>query len=178
MGLVGFGDATARRSTIHAIDESVTFHPTIDGSCVGRYYRSTKNRRRPIGVIPMVDVSVVIELQGPRCWRAALCRSSSWHRAVRRDVPTTVADRESWQFQFGGWDRHDECPDDDFSSARMCRTVELVGNRDHRGPGRRVKFGRTETISRSIGTRPRMEACLRVSPTMCVTASRFPDLSS
>ncbi|OZE42103.1 hypothetical protein CH259_01550 [Rhodococcus sp. 05-2254-4] len=66
MGLVGLGDATERLSTVHAVDESRTLHPTIDGSCVGRYYRSTKNRRRPTDVISMVDVSAAIEPQGLR----------------------------------------------------------------------------------------------------------------
>lgn len=166
MGLVGLGDATERLSTVHAVDESVTLHLTDDrwdlrGSVVPVH----DNPRRPIGVTSMVDVSAGIEFQdrsvgGPRCIAlrpgTVPCDVTSRRRLlieklVRPDSEIG-ADMTMYVWKMT------------LSAPACAGPASPVGNRDHREPGRRVKFGRTATTSRSIGTRPRMEARLGLSP--------------
>lgn len=126
VGLVGFGAATERRSTVHAIDQSVTLHPTDDRwnlrrSVVAVNEKSTTPDRGHL------DGGCIREgrASGTALSKVRMCSSSSGQRGGRPDVTTTVADRESRSCRLEDTRRHDDvCPDDDTSSARMCGTVE------------------------------------------------------
>lgn len=163
VGLVGFGDATER----------------LDGSRRRRVRDSSSDDRWKLrrSALPVYEESTTLDrcnldggcIRGDRtsgrvAGRRGMCSFSSWDRGVRSDVPTTFADQESCSSRCGDSGRHDEYPDDDFPSARMGGAGEPCRNRDHREPGRRVKFGCGEEMIRPIETRSRMEASLRLSP--------------
>lgn len=169
------------------------YRAALDGSRSRRVQDSSSHNRWKLrgSVLPVYEESTTPDrrhldggcIRGDRASGTALpktrmCSSSSGQRGGRPDVPTTVADRESWVSQFAGWDRHDECPDDELSRVRMCGTAELVGNRDLREPGRRVSSDAPQRLPVRSGRDREWSRVSGSPPTRWVMASKCPARST